>query len=635
MALRRIFFFKSTSFRVGRIVPETGRFLIFCNPKIRYMEKEKILESARKHVASVCERIMNEKTKLVQLVSKAKQDLKSVRSADVVVEHRILQYNEKRLGELAHLEGSPYFVRCDVVWDGEKETKSIYFGKFGFGDEEIYSWITPASQMRFENPGAVEYERPDGKMQKAQMLRKDQYMIVNGKVKFLATEEVGKARELIYQEYFSNRKTGFVLPEIVAQMEKAQDQVIRAHHVGSFLISGPAGSGKTTLALHRVAYLVQSPDLANIYASDSIIVFVQDNGTKEYFSQLLPELGIDDVLITTFSEWALQILSLDLQYAIRYGTDEKEKDAYEFQKIKAMRHAKIGEFSKRSAYAVLENIYFPYFSPEQKRLFSRQKKEKKLDRIDLVILLKAYLNTNESLGVIKDQYIEMKNGLIRKKRGFVPLEYSLAVMDEFQNYLPEQLSLIKSCISSKARSMLYVGDMAQQVRLGTIRDWQQIGENIEGERKVVLQKVYRNTKNILEYIKSLGYAIEIPEGIKEGKEVAEMSCESLDEEISYINKIIDNLDGGSVGVLAKEENKLLKLREAFSANDKVHAMTMHEAQGVEFDAVCLVGMDFAAMRAKENIDFADELTREKSRIDRDLLYVALTRAISELHVLGE
>lgn len=599
------------------------------------MEKTQILEGAKRHVAAVCGRIASEKTKLVDLVAKAKRDLKSVRSADAVVEHRILQYNEKRLGELAHLEGSPYFVRCDVVWEKENEVKNIFFGKFGFSEEEIYSWITPASSMRFENPGQVEYERPDGTKQKAQLLRKDQYMIVGGKVKFLATEEIGKPRELIYQEHFSNRKTGFVLPEIVAQMEKAQDQVIRAHHVGPFLISGPAGSGKTTLALHRVAYLVQAPDLANIYTSDSIIVFVQDNGTKEYFSHLLPELGIDDVLITTFSEWALGILGLDLQYAIRYGASEKEKDVYEFQKIKALRRAKIEGFQKRNVYAILENIYAPYFGAEQKELFARQRKDKKLDRVDLVILLKTYENTNETLGVIKDQYIELKNGKFGKKRGFVPLEYSLAVMDEFQNYLPEQLSLIKSCVSSKSRSMLYVGDMAQQVRLGTIRDWQQIGEDIEGERKVVLQKVYRNTKSILEYIRSLGYVIEIPEGIKEGREVMERICKSKEEEIAHVEDIVKNANGDSVGVLAKEESSLAELRKTFAQNDKVHVMTMHEAQGVEFDTVCLVGMDLSAMRAIGQQDHSDELAEEKARIDRDLLYVALTRAISELHVLGE
>lgn len=66
-------------------------------------------------------------------------------------------------------------------------------------------------------------------------------------------------------------------------MEKAQDQVIRASHKGSLVIGGPAGSGKTTLALHRVAYLTQAPETSEFYPTKSIIVFVQDTGTKITF----------------------------------------------------------------------------------------------------------------------------------------------------------------------------------------------------------------------------------------------------------------------------------------------------------------------------------------------------------------
>ncbi|HNW09616.1 MAG TPA: hypothetical protein PKM52_03475, partial [bacterium] len=112
---------------------------------------------------------------------------------------------------------------------------------------------------------------------------------------------------MIYQEYFSTRKTSFILPEIVAQMEKAQDQVVRAEYGGKLAITGPAGSGKTTLALHRAAYLLQSPETVDKLDANQIIVFVQDDSTRDYFSHLLPELGINDVEITTMASWARKI----------------------------------------------------------------------------------------------------------------------------------------------------------------------------------------------------------------------------------------------------------------------------------------------------------------------------------------
>jgi DNA helicase IV len=596
--------------------------------------KEQILSQAKSHIKEVVFNLEKASKDTEKSLTHSKEIFKTLSAGDQIVESRLMRYNKKRIGEIGYLKGSPYFVRCDVIWEKETEVKSLYFGKFGFSEEEIYSWITPASAIRYENPGEVKYVRPDGAMQKAKLVRKDQYMIVGESIKFLATESLENARQLVYQEYFSNQKTGFVLPEIVAQMEKAQDQVIRAHHVGPFLISGPAGSGKTTLALHRVAYLAQSPDLASTYTSDSIIVFVQDNGTKEYFSHLLPELGIDDVLITTFADWALATLDIDVNYIVRYGKNENEKDLYEFAKLRAMRSDVFPAYKKASIYMILENMYGKYFDEGQKNILLSQKNEKVLDRIDLALLLKAYFNLNDSLGSVKDYWVELKNGSMRKKRGFVPFEYSLAVVDEFQNYLPEQLELIKSCINKKSQSVLYVGDMAQQVQFGTIKNWDEIGEEINEQRKVVLHKVYRNTKNILKYIQSLGYVIEIPEGIKEGNDVGEYILEDAQREIEHIESIISKKEFSSVGILAKDSSYLLDFKKAFAKNGKVHVMTMNESQGVEFDIVFIVGINGDTFDVSFEKNVSEDLIKEKIQINKDLLYVALTRAISELHVLG-
>lgn len=598
-------------------------------------KKEAILQGAKCHLKTVTLSLEKAAEDTKKSLARSKEIFKTLSDADKIVESKLIRYNTKRVGEIAYLEGSPYFVRCDVIWEKEEEVKSLYFGKFGFAEEEIYSWITPASTMRYENPGEVRYLRPDGQLQKARLVRKDQYMIVGNEIKFLATESLENPRELVYQEYFSTRKSGFILPEIVAQMEKAQDQVIRAHHIGPFLISGPAGSGKTTLALHRVAYLVQSPDLASTYTSDSIIVFVQDNGTKEYFSHLLPELGIDDVLITTFSQWAFSILQIDAKYAIRYGNSENEKDMFEFAKLNALKTATLLPYRKSDIYAILENAYDANFNDEQKKLFQDQKREKLLDRIDLSLLIKTYYEVNDGLGIVKDFWEELKNGNMKKKRGFVPFKHSLAVIDEFQNYLPEQLQLIKSCVDKNSQSILYVGDMAQQVQLGTIRNWNDIDENINEERKVVLQKVYRNTKNILRYIESLGYPIEIPDGIKEGSEVGEYICDNQHDEIIKIQSFIRDKDFASIGILAKDQQYLSMFKKVFSDNDKIYVMTMNEAQGVEFDAVFLVGINSKTFDVSFDQDATKELVEEKKRINKDLLYVALTRAISELFVLGK
>jgi DNA helicase IV len=596
--------------------------------------KEKILFVAREHLAEVFVSIRKNYKELQKTLKLSEERFSSLSYGDQIVERSVIAFGKKRTDELEHLKTSPYFVRCDVVFQNDETESSIYFAKFGFDKESIYSWVTPASVMRFEKPGDVCYKRPDGTLQKARLLRKDQYMIVEGKLKFLSSEAIDAPRELVYEEYFSTQKSGFILPEIVAQMEKAQDSVIRAYHAGPFLISGPAGSGKTTLALHRVAYLAQSPDLAQIYAGKSIVVFVQDNGTKEYFSHLLPELGISDVKITTFFEWAFEILGVSGNAVDRYGSFEREKDLYEFQKLKALKKMSKETYGTTNTFSVLEKVYATHFDEKQKALFRRQSRENLYDRIDLTVLLKIFQKNNGELSVVRDYYIEQKNGKLKKKRGPIKLEYSLAVIDEFQNYLPDQLKLVKACINKKTQAALYVGDMAQQVKLGTIRQWEEIEEKMEQERKVVLEKVYRNTKNILQFIRKLGYVIEIPEQLRIGAEVGEYVLETKNAEIGQIEKIIKKSKFTSMGILAKEGEYLADFRKAFLANQKIHVMTMNEAQGVEFDVVVLVGIGRDLPVSYEDGAHI-ELAEGKKRIEKDLLYVALTRAISELHVMGK
>lgn len=596
--------------------------------------KTTLLEMARDHIAKIQQSATEQVKYLTDLFYREGQNLKGLGRADQMVHSILRTYNERRLEELNLMKPSPYFSRCDFQPVGETNIKTLYFGKFTLTEEGIYSWVSPASALRFETPGDVSYTTKKDKVQSGRLFRKDQYMIVDGEIKFFSTETVDAARELIFQEHFSNRKTGFVLPEIVAQMEKAQDAVIRADHRGPFVLSGPAGSGKTTLALHRVAYLVQSPETAELFPPHTIVVFVQDTGTKKYFSKLLPELGIREVHITTFSEWAVDILGIkDILYTVSFGKTDYEKDHYEYAKNKALQNDLVIPAKKTNIFFTLEQIYAQYFSVELLTLWNAQKKAKVLDRFDLTILLKLFFLQHGKLSQEREYYIERKNGNYQKKRGRIPLEYTLAIVDEFQNYLPSQLEAIKSALTGREKSLVYVGDMAQQVQIGTIKHWEQMGETISDERTVMLQKVYRNTKYILKYIQSLGYSVDIPDGLRDGIPVEEKICMTKDQEIEAIKRLVDRKDRGSIGILAKDAAYLDTCKQIFEAQKDVYVLSMAEAQGVEFDLVCIVGIDTNTFR----VSYPDclELQAEKQKIYKDLLYVALTRAMNELYIFGK
>lgn len=595
---------------------------------------EKLLNTVKKHVSVVVGKIQGKLNSVEQIAHQSLKGFGKLLPEDQAVFMSLRGHAYKRISELTHLKNSPYFMKCEII-DEQGQLKDYYFAKHEFSEEQIYSWVAPVSVIRFENPGKVSYEIPNGETRNITIKQKETYMIVDGKVLLFTLENKDRPRELIYQEHFTKQKSEFILPEIVAQMEKAQDQVIRASHKGPLAISGPAGSGKTTLALHRVAYLTQVPDTAILYPPESIIVMVQDNGTKNYFSTLLPSLGINDVKITTFSQWAFKILNLEeYSYAERYGDTEENKDLYEYQKLKSLKELSDSISSNKNVYTVLGSQYSKYFSADNLKLFDQQKKDKKLDRFDLTILLKILYNKNKKFETKREYFTPVKGKVVRKTEKSLVL-YSLMIIDEFQNYLPEQLEMLKTCLNENTKSIVYVGDMAQQVKLGTIRDWNNIKEIISEDRNITLNKVYRNTENILSFIKNLGYAIELPTGLKQGPDVVEKVTESTEEEIEHIKKLIPKYKNGSIGILSKEESSLEKFRKEFKNIQNIHILSMLEAQGVEFDLVCIVGINKESFKIAQNIDISPLHIIERKRMQKDLLYVGLTRAISELHILGK
>ncbi|MBU0661130.1 AAA family ATPase [Patescibacteria group bacterium] len=588
-------------------------------------EKNKRFAAAKEELSTHISHIQDYKHDLELKTQNLKKEYKDLQDGDKFVQGKLYLYNKKRIEELEKSVPSPYFMKCHLSRD-----KNFYLGKFSVPEERIYSWVTPIASLRFKKPGDVSYTGPEGEIMRGQLLQKDQFMITAGKILFFASESTEYERELIYQDYFSRQKKGFVLAEIVAQMEEAQDKVIRAHLKGSLLISGPAGSGKTTLALHRVAYLAQSPELSDYFKPHSIIVFVQDKGSKEYFSALLPDLGIHGVHIMTFFEWGCGILDLDQSYkeVYRFGDDEIEKDVYEYKKKQAFSFMHKVEFAK-DIYGILEKVYSHMFSEKEHLVFQKQKKRKVLDRFDMVILLQLFKKKYGQITLMQDYYKMKKGNEAQKSVGRFPVSYSLMIFDEFQNYLPEEILLAKSTVDEQKQAIMYVGDIAQQTKLMSLQKWEDVHEHFAEDRQVVLQKVYRNTKHILEYIQGQGYDIEIGENLVLGKPVIERSFNSQKEEKEFIEIVLQEHTDKQIAVLARNKAYF----DIFgSQSDNVHLLTLHEAQGLEFNVVIFAEFDKVGDIEKYKKSHPD-LYEEKLKQEKDLKYVGLTRAIEQLIVL--
>lgn len=590
-----------------------------------------LLNIAIAHVGATRKTLTDELSVVRDKLAKMEKEFRTAQGAERIVLDNLIHYYNKQAHSLEELILSPYFARCDLA-NTQGVENVLRFAKFSFPQENIYSWVAPAAKLRFENLGQVSYQRPDKKLETGDLIRKDQFMIKDGKILFFATEDKNTPRTLVYQEKFSTRKTGFVLPEIVERMEKAQDEIIRASWRGPLVISGPAGSGKTTLALHRVAYLMQVPEISDNFPPHKVQVFVQDTDTKSYFGNLLPELGIEKVSIITFNEWAKNILGINSDVEQSIIMDEKTRDILELEKLAILRSCrekingkpvnwikeKYNKEIQTNKHLVMENISRGIF-----------------DHIDLTILLEAYKRTHGTLHETKEYLIQHKNFRVTRKQGrFAPL-YGLCVVDEFQNYLPEQLRLIKSCMDEATQSLVYVGDMKQQVKFGTIRSWAQIGENLLDNRIIKLSHVYRNTKEILRYIQSLGYEVMVPEMLVEGEKVDIYNEQDETKILNYVSSIIENASGALVGILAKNKSALESFESLVQKYSNIKVMTINEAQGVEFDTVILVGNNADTWRVKAEDYPESVIYEEKKRINQDLLYVALTRAIRKLCIIGD
>lgn len=596
------------------------------------INKDSLLNQSKKHIQGVTENILTQSKYNEVAIQDLRDTLRKGGLKDPEVLVSTIIYRLEQRQQLEYSYKTPYFVRCDVKFDNEEETKTLYFGRFPFTQDLVYSWVAPAAVIRFESPGRFTYTLPDGNEMHGMLLRKDQFMIVDRRIVFMSTESIDYPRDLVYQEYFSEQKTGFVLPEIVEQMEKAQDKIIRSHYRGSFLVSGAAGSGKTTLSLHRVAYLLQSPETQSVFKPYEIIVFVQDASTKHYFSGLLPQLGINSVKIVSFDEWAMKLLNItNREFVRRYGNDELEKDAYEHSKKKALSSLKM--HNDKSIESLLINAYRDFFSESQMKLLRRQLQDYLLDRFDLTVLMRNEQIKNDGFKERVEKYVLQKSTRKYIKKNVIqPVEYSLIVVDEAENYLSEQIQIIKSCINPQTNAMIYVGDLVQQTMLWTLKDWSEVDEHFETERKVVLQKVYRNTKQILEYIRDVGYDVEIPNNIKDGEPVEEKIISNKSEEINSVKKLIDKHSNNSIGLLSKTDEYLEEYKKLYGANKSIKVMTINEAQGVEFDVVILVGMNSQFFK---NETINKQINNERRKVNRDLIYVALTRAKNNLYIFGD
>lgn len=206
---------------------------------------------------------------------------------------------------------SPYFGRMDFLESGEEETEKCYIGVSNLINDNldflIYDWRAPISSMFYDcEMGEANYKCPEGVIE-GKLLLKRQYKINNGQIEYMFDSNL-KIDDEMLQDILS-KSTDSKMKAIVTTIQREQNKVIRNEEYKTLVVQGPAGSGKTSIALHRIAYLLYKH--RDIITPENIVIFSPNEIFNDYISNVLPELGEDNMYQTTFKEYMHKALGSD------------------------------------------------------------------------------------------------------------------------------------------------------------------------------------------------------------------------------------------------------------------------------------------------------------------------------------
>ena len=216
---------------------------------------------------------------------------------------------DKRLSEFVKLKESPYFGKINFIDDGLAE--EIYIGRYGLTREGSYEpvivdWRAPVASLFYKGIlGETSYKIPNGEVN-VDILRRRQLIIKKATLQGYFDSDLNIQDEILQLVLSSN--TGEKLKDIVTTIQKEQDEIIRAERNKVVVVNGVAGSGKTTIALHRIAYLLYN---FREQLSDKVLVLGPNDIFIDYISEVLPTLGETAVKNETFLSYAYKEIGLN------------------------------------------------------------------------------------------------------------------------------------------------------------------------------------------------------------------------------------------------------------------------------------------------------------------------------------
>lgn len=587
----------------------------------------------------------------------------------------------------------PYFGRIDFL--EKKENSKVmptYIGIHTFYDPEsratlIHDWRAPVSSMFYDHElGEAGYRSPSGEI-KGVISLKRQYRIRGGKMEFMIESALTVHDDILQKELSSNADDK--MKNIVATIQREQNQIIRNEDIRTLIIQGVAGSGKTSIALHRIAYLLYT--FRDSISSKDILIISPNKVFSDYISNVLPELGEETVPETSMEQILSGVLEHKYKYQTYFGLVNELLEKPSSSLIDRIAYkASFGFISELDKFILhIENTYFKAadvkltkyitipapFIKEQYLRFNRYPIRRRFDAmadymLDMLKIQYTFTVTttgrnllkkeirlmfagNNDIQVYKDFFKWTNNpGMFKMRKGHT-LEYSdlaplaylhLALegngnqpfrvkhllIDEMQDYSPIQYKVIQKLFPCRKTVL---GDAGQSVNPYGSSTAETIQKSLTASEIMKLCKSYRSTFEITDFAQKIHPNAELEPVARHGEKPQILQFGSAVEELSGIMGLISTYRKSgykSLGIICKTEQQARKMADMLKsyANDISFLSSQSSAfvQGIVITSAHMAkGLEFDEVIIPQT----DE-RNYRSEIDKSMLYVAVTRAMHRL-----
>ena len=596
---------------------------------------------------------------------------------------------ESEIRSIKKAKDSPYFARID--FQSKKNNEKCYIGKLGVQDYDnniiTVDWRAPISSLYYDsNIGECSYEAPGGKIE-GNLTLKRQYTIENGELISYNDVDTVSNDELL-KPYLSvsadNR-----LKNIVSTIQNEQNQIIREKINKNLVIQGVAGSGKTTVALHRIAYLVYNN--RNLFKPSDYMVIGPNKFFINYISGILPDLDVNGVseytLEEVFEKYVEDDYTIDnhLDKVIDIDSVSKFKTSFELKNkiddyFKGIQILPNEDFQIRNEKIIGKEIIKELYKEINPNYYNSV--QSKVDR--LILLMSRYIETNKdaiitnlirrkvdkkvidelknNLGIQLSKYFKVSKLTINQIYCGVLMElninpkqienykieiedipallyikyllsgkqifyhYKHVVIDEAQDYGEFAFYVLKMLFKNATFSIY--GDLAQSLySYRSIQTWESLKSVFEDLEILKLNKSYRTTIEIMEEANQINKKLNLTEAIPVIRH---------GDQVEYTNANIMDLiqtleqQYHTIAIITKTQEEANTLYQNISQNVDIQLINKenlnYESRISILPSYLSKGLEFDSVIILDTFD-------KDNKVDLKLLYVSMTRALHKLFVV--